>query len=200
MRVKLMTFRYSATLGGFDDEALSAFIRDKEVIAFREHFYEVNQVPHVTCVLAYQDAVVPRAMLEEAREVVTNARANNGAFQSQRRRDDRPDPTAGLSEGDRVLFNTLREWRAKQAHSEGVPPYLLFTNRQLLAIVAAKPESATALGHIEGVGKAKLERYARAVLELVHGKREVAALQVDTAAPAPPTESGAPSQLAEVPA
>lgn len=54
-----MTFRYSATLGGFDDTPLSDFARDKEVIAFREHFYTVNEVPHVTCVVTYQDAVVP---------------------------------------------------------------------------------------------------------------------------------------------
>ncbi|MFN0008281.1 MAG: hypothetical protein ACKVXR_10260 [Planctomycetota bacterium] len=50
MRVKLMTFRYSATLGGFDDTPLSDFARDKEVIAFRENFYVVNEVPHVTCI------------------------------------------------------------------------------------------------------------------------------------------------------
>ena len=48
IRVKLMTFRYSATLGGFDDTPLVDFIRDKEVLSFREHFYAVNEVPHLT--------------------------------------------------------------------------------------------------------------------------------------------------------
>jgi hypothetical protein len=56
MRVKLFTFRYSATLGGFDDSALQQFARDREVVAF-------------TCVLTYQDAVVPPEILESAREV-----------------------------------------------------------------------------------------------------------------------------------
>jgi hypothetical protein len=69
MRVKLLTFRYSATLGGFDDTVLTDFIRDKEVIAFREHFYTVNEVPHLSCVVHYQDAVVPQAGQEAAREV-----------------------------------------------------------------------------------------------------------------------------------
>jgi len=55
MRVKLLTFRYSAMLGGFDDTALTDFIRDKEVIAFREHFHCVNEVPHLSCVVHYQD-------------------------------------------------------------------------------------------------------------------------------------------------
>jgi hypothetical protein len=51
MRVKRLPFRYSSTLCGFDDSALSDFIRDKEVIAFREHFYQVNGVPHISCVI-----------------------------------------------------------------------------------------------------------------------------------------------------
>ncbi len=64
-----MTFRYSATLGGFDDTPLVDFARDKEVIAFREHFYTVNEVPHVTCVVTYQDAIAPPAALQAAREI-----------------------------------------------------------------------------------------------------------------------------------
>jgi hypothetical protein len=32
-----LDLRYSATQGGFDDTALVEFIRDKEMIAFREH-------------------------------------------------------------------------------------------------------------------------------------------------------------------
>jgi len=75
MRVKLITFRYSATIGGFDDSALSEFIRDKEVLSFREHFYSVNDVPHLTCVVSYQDPVIsPRdldpAQLREARDLL----------------------------------------------------------------------------------------------------------------------------------
>ena len=57
IRVKLITFRYSATLGGFDDTAFAEFIRDKEVLSFREHFYLLNDVPHLTCVVSYQDPV-----------------------------------------------------------------------------------------------------------------------------------------------
>jgi len=58
MRVKLFTFRYSATLGGFDETPLAEFVRDKEVLAFREHFFSVNETPHLICVLVWQDAVM----------------------------------------------------------------------------------------------------------------------------------------------
>ena len=90
MRIKLLTFRYSATLGGFDDTALVDFTRDKEVIAFREHFYLVNEVPHLSCVVHYQDAVVPQAALDAAREIAPRAQqAQEPRFQ---RRDGAPDP------------------------------------------------------------------------------------------------------------
>ena len=55
MRVKLFTFRYSSTLGGFDDSPISEFTRDKDVLTFREHFFSVNEVPHLTCVVTYQE-------------------------------------------------------------------------------------------------------------------------------------------------
>jgi len=157
MRIKLMTFRYSGSLGGFDDTALIDFIRDKEMIAFREHFYTVNKVPHLSCIVHYQDAVVPREALEVAREIparTIDRRGRKGA----------PDPCEGLNESERALFNHLREWRAKLAHEDGMPPYVILTNKQLVAIIRKRPESPTALGHIDGLGPGKLERYGAAIL------------------------------------
>jgi superfamily II DNA helicase RecQ len=37
----------------------------------------------------------------------------------------------GLSEADMGVFNRLREWRSKRCRQEGVPPYIIFTNKQL---------------------------------------------------------------------
>jgi hypothetical protein len=97
MRVKLMTFRYSATLGGFDDTPLTDFARDKELIACREHFYVVNEVPHLTCVVVHQDAVVPQAALDAGREIpLRPAQPSAPRFQ---RRDGAPDPCEDMLEG-----------------------------------------------------------------------------------------------------
>ncbi len=166
MRVKLVTFRYSATLGGFDDTALVDFTRDKEVITLREHFYLVNDTPHLTCVVTYQDAIVPREALEAAREIAPRPASSTPRYQ---RRNGAPDPCEGMNENERALFNHLREWRSKQAHDDGVPPYLILTNRQLVAVVRKRPDSPTALGHIDGIGPGKVERYGAAILERLHG-------------------------------
>src|SRR5262245_31413874 len=87
MRVKLFTFRYSSTLGGFDDTPLLDFIRDQEVLSFSEHFFAVNEVAHVTCVVTCQDAIVPRNALAPA---------------PTHDRHEGRDPTAELSERDRT--------------------------------------------------------------------------------------------------
>ncbi len=69
MRIKLFTFRYSSSLGGFDERALSHFIGDKEVLSFREHFFCVNDVPHLVCVVTWQEPVVNEEDLGHAREL-----------------------------------------------------------------------------------------------------------------------------------
>jgi hypothetical protein len=160
MRVKLFTFRYSASLRGFDDTPLADFVRDREVVAFREHFFTVNEVPHLACVVHYQDGVVPPAAIEAAREIPRRARKDS-------KRNGAPDPCEGLDESERALFNTLREWRSDISRDEGLPPYLILTNKQLVAIVRKRPDSPTALGNLDGIGPGKIERYGAAILERV---------------------------------
>jgi len=70
---------------------------------------------------------------------------------------------------DAELFGRLRAWRKKQAESQGVPPYVVFSDATLVAIADARPQSAQGLAQISGVGPAKLTRYAAPVLEVIGG-------------------------------
>ena len=65
------------------------------------------------------------------------------------------------------LFESLRAWLAEQAREQGVPAYVVFNDATLRGIAAVKPADVDALGEISGVGSAKLERYGRAVLDVV---------------------------------
>ena len=68
---------------------------------------------------------------------------------------------------DEELFEELRSWRSGQAAEESVPAYVVFTDATLQLIAEHKPRSAQALLRINGIGKAKLDRYGDAVLGLV---------------------------------
>jgi ATP-dependent DNA helicase RecQ len=45
-----------------------------------------------------------------------------------------------------------------------VPPYVLATNKQLAEIVKSRPQSMAELMMIEGIGKAKAEKYGPDIL------------------------------------
>lgn len=61
-----------------------------------------------------------------------------------------------LKEEDWPLFKRLREWRGEVSKKEGVPPYIIFTNKQLAKIAFTRPVSLNALQQIEGVGNVKI--------------------------------------------
>lgn len=145
MRVKLFTLRYSATLGGFDDTALTEFTRERELVSFREHFFSVNDVPHLACVMVWQDAVVAYEDVAAAREVPRPPPRKERDRSPSAARSSTESVLESLDERERVLFNTLREWRSAKAHEEGVPPYLIFTNRHLVELVRRRPDSPTAI-------------------------------------------------------
>ena len=61
----------------------------------------------------------------------------------------------------------LRAWRRDRAAEQHVPPYVIFQDRTLLEIAMTEPGSLDALSHVSGVGQGKLDRYGKAVLEVL---------------------------------
>ncbi len=78
-------------------------------------------------------------------------------------------PAAAAAEGG-PAFEALRAWRAAEAKTQHVPPYVIFHDSVLRDIAAIRPASLDELGQVKGVGASKLLRYGRAVLAAVRGK------------------------------
>lgn len=97
----------------------------------------------------------------------------DGATDHGRTGDVRPNVVgfgAGSGTGlDPELFARLKRFRTEVAEEEGVPPYVVFHDRTLRHIASARPVSLDALGAVPGIGPAKLERFGRRLLEIVHG-------------------------------
>ncbi len=72
-----------------------------------------------------------------------------------------------LNEADFSVFAKCRTLRKQLAESEGIPAYAVFTNEQLAAMVTARVTSVTAMGAIDGVGEARIKKYAEPVLSLL---------------------------------
>lgn len=70
-----------------------------------------------------------------------------------------------LSETDFGLYIELRNLRKELADSYGVPPYALFINEQLAAMVEQRIRNKTALQAIPGDGKSRVEKYGDQFLQ-----------------------------------
>ena len=96
-----------------------------------------------------------------------SVRSTSSSSRSGSTRSGSASPAEDLTPDDQPLFEALRQWRTAEASSQGVPPYVVFADRVLVAIAQFRPQSEAALLGISGIGPAKNERYGAAVLALV---------------------------------
>ncbi len=67
------------------------------------------------------------------------------------------------------LFERLRQLRRQLALSQGVPPYIIFSDATLEEMAAQRPQSLEELRYISGVGEKKLGQYGEAFLDVIVG-------------------------------
>jgi ATP-dependent DNA helicase RecQ len=74
-----------------------------------------------------------------------------------------------LAPEDQALFEDLRAWRAKVAKERSVPAYVVFHDSTLRALATTRPGTRGELADVPGIGQAKLDAYAEAVLGVIGG-------------------------------
>lgn len=68
---------------------------------------------------------------------------------------------------DEELFESLRTWRKEQAEAQSVPAFVVFSDATLEALAEVKPTDRRGLQSINGIGAAKLEKYAEDLLGII---------------------------------
>ncbi len=86
-----------------------------------------------------------------------------------RRTERTPRAAALVAEEDAPLFAALRALRRKLAQEAGIPAYMIFNDRTLIAMAETRPADLDALARIPGVGAVKLGKYGPAFLEVITG-------------------------------
>ena len=84
--------------------------------------------------------------------------------ETQVHRHTHPDETG---ESDSVLFEQLRAKRKELADSEGVPPYMIFSDRALKEMATYFPHSKESFETMHGIGQIKVEKYADSFLPII---------------------------------
>jgi ATP-dependent DNA helicase RecQ len=72
--------------------------------------------------------------------------------------------SAGAGPAEDELFQRLRTLRKSLADSQGVPAYIVFSDKVLREMASRRPRGAAELLAVPGVGPTKLERYGEAFL------------------------------------
>jgi ATP-dependent DNA helicase RecQ len=69
---------------------------------------------------------------------------------------------------DSLLWEALRAKRREIADDQDVPPFVIFHDATLMAMIEEKPADLKQMGYISGVGVKKLELYGDKFLEVLH--------------------------------
>ena len=68
-----------------------------------------------------------------------------------------------------MLTRGMRQLRRQLALSQGVPPYIIFSDATLEEMAAQRPQSLEEMRYISGVGEKKLGQYGEAFLDVIVG-------------------------------
>ena len=81
----------------------------------------------------------------------------------------RTDPALSLEgEDEQELFAALKALRLSIAKEKNVPPYVVFHDKTLIAMVREKTPNLEAMGRVPGIGQSKLEKYGEQFLQALH--------------------------------
>jgi len=126
--------------------------------AILAHFDEAMGACDTSC-----DVCTGRSVADAAAEAL--ARTGGSVSRAPRRSAGAGAAGAVLAPGDEELFQRLRSLRKELADRQGVPAYIVFSDKVLVEMAARRPRGASDLLDVPGVGPAKLERYGAAFLE-----------------------------------
>lgn len=202
MRAKVLTLRFSPTLGRFDDAPLVSLQQKVVLEHVREHLVQIGDETMLVCVTTWREQQQQQPATAPILTVAAAAAPVEPALRPTGHNGREPGPArpvgelrADLTDEQRALFDRLRGWRSKTAHDEGMPPYAILTNRQLVELIRQRPDSKAGIARVHGLGDKKVARHGDAILQALW--QNGAGTEPTARAPEPATDAEHPSAAAE---
>ena len=76
--------------------------------------------------------------------------------------------TLGTEEMNKELFEELRVLRKELADQQGIPPYIVLTDKTLHLIAAQRPTTIEEFGLVSGIGEYKKNKYGKEFIETIN--------------------------------
>jgi ATP-dependent DNA helicase RecQ len=116
---------------------------------------------------AVMKAERPARLLLPARLAAAAAERSARGRDRSGRRSRREAATLLQTDGEAAVFAALRDHRLSLARVQGVPPFVVASDRTLREIATAQPRTVAELMRVYGIGEAKAARYGRGFLDVV---------------------------------
>lgn len=149
MHLKIFTIPFDDEMRSFDDSELCEFLQGKEVLSFREVYFERGGENYWNILVHWR-----------TKEKTESAGERGGHV-------DKKDLQKIMEEADMPLFEELRKWRNARAKQAGASAFMIMSNVDLAYIAHRRPSTLQALGEIPGIGEKKTENFGKDILELV---------------------------------
>ncbi len=140
--VRILAVPLDPLSGLYDDGPLQRFLADKQLLRIEPAFVAQGGNPHWSVWVQY----LPRSGEAERR---------------------RPPGAPPLDEAAKRLLERLRHWRKERAGRDGVPVFVVATNRELEDLARRRPRTLTDLQQVKGFGVKKVKRYGAEILVLM---------------------------------
>lgn len=139
MNIKIFSFPFNPSYGGFDTTSLEKFCLDKEVMEFVPQFFVRERQAYWTVWIRYRE---PDSKPASPSNVL-------------------------LSERDQLLRERLRSWRSAKAKEIGQPPFVIFNDKQMYELISHKVITKEGFGPIVGFGQKRISKYGKDIINII---------------------------------
>ena len=136
---KIVTIPFNREAQEFNEELLNKIVLNKQIKGYKAEFFQDGGEKYWTVFIEY-DPVLEKASKKD---------------------------TLKLTEPQKLLFERLRHWRKERAEKEGIPVFLVGTNKELAEIAGVAPKNLEALRDVKGFGKAKISKYGKEIIDII---------------------------------
>lgn len=142
MNIKIFTIAFDPVNRVFDEDPVNRFISTRKINKITPAFFETGGQACWSVFIEYDDIVQDHE--KKAKEKL-------------------PD----LTPQQKKLYDALIGLRRDLAEKEGVPIFIIASNRQLADIVLRLPRTMDELKSVNGFGTKKVKKYGRQILETI---------------------------------
>lgn len=139
--------------------------------SFKEWQHFINQLINQGVIEIAYDQNMHLKTTELGRAVLQNQQGVN-LTQFEEREIKKKTNKSDSGEVNDTLYQSLKDWRKEMAKANSVPAYVIFNDATLTELSSVQPTELKQLTSISGLGKVKIERFGKDIIQLVIEKGE----------------------------